>query len=113
MQVKQKSLANQLHVSLLDRSVLTYRSIAQMSEKQGQEEKPQKVYKELGYHASNCFEFEKVLDWNKRISGFSEKQKNYYKVAFERYAEFKALLVNKDKDWEITINDKKERLVTE
>jgi len=33
MQVKQKNLANQLHVSLLDRSVLTYRSIAQMSEK--------------------------------------------------------------------------------
>ena len=43
----------------------------------------------------------------------SEKQKNYYKVAFERYAEMKALLVNKDKDWDVTINDKKERLVTE
>jgi len=25
----------------------------------------------------------------------------------------KALLVNKDKDWDVTINDKKERLVTE
>lgn len=28
-------------------------------------------------------------------------------------AEFKALLVDKSKDWEVTINDKKERLVVE
>jgi hypothetical protein len=74
MQVKQKNKHdNQLHVSLLDRSVLTHRSIAQMSEQQIQQEKPQKVYKEIEYLPSNCFEFEKVLDWNKRISGFSEK----------------------------------------
>ena len=81
---------------LLDKSLLTYRSHAMLDESI----KPLKEYKELGYLPSNLFEIERVVDWNKRIAGFTEKQKNKYKKAFEKMKEFKALITDTNPQWE-------------
>ena len=61
----------------------------------------------------NIFEVERVLDWNKRTESFTEKQKNKYKVAWAKMKEFKAMLKDKSKEWNVTIEDKKERLKCE
>lgn len=99
--------------------MMTHRSIAQISEHHLANSevskiiKPSKEYKELGYIPQNLFEIERVLNWEKRIASFSEKQKNKYKIAQEKMKEFKLLLKDKNKDWYLTIDDKKERLKCE
>ena len=67
--------------------------------------RPFKVYEEVSN--LSIFEIERVKDWNKRIEGYNESQKNKYKLAFEKMAELKIALEDRE-DWDLTIDKKKD-----
>jgi hypothetical protein len=50
-------------------------------------EKPQKVYKEITEVATDIFQIEKVIDWNKRIQNYPSTTKNLYNKAFAKVQE--------------------------
>lgn len=70
-------------------------------------------YVELTNVPDACFEIERVLDWDKRIANYTDKQKALYKRGLEKLEEFKQLLVDKEYDWQVTIQQKKKRIFCE
>jgi len=54
-----------------------------------------------------------VLNWEKRISDYSEATKAKYQYAFEREAELKELLNDKSDDWKVYIDKPKEDIFCE
>lgn len=75
--------------------------------------RPKKVYNELNYLPNHCFEIERVVNWEKRIQGYSEKSKNRYKTAQSKLKELRDLFADKADDWKVTIDNKKPRLFCE
>ena len=71
------------------------------------------MYKEITETPEQAFVVEKVLDWNSRIEGYTQAQKNKYKTAIEKMEELENILKDDSKDWYFSINDKKKNLTCE
>ena len=61
--------------------------------------KSAKVYKEITETPEQAFVVERVLDWNARIEGYTQAQKNKYKVALEKTEMFLNILKEDSKGW--------------
>jgi len=61
----------------------------------------------------NPFYLEEVLDWEKRIQGYSSNVKDKYKLAFTKMDEFLKVLNDDPKEYKVVINDKKKGLMCE
>jgi hypothetical protein len=61
----------------------------------------------------NCFYIEQVLDWEKRIAGYSASVKAKYAKGFKKMDEFVAILAEDASKFKVTINDKKSGLLCE
>ena len=73
-----------------------------------------KVYQELPEEVPGAvYQIEKVLNWEKRIEGYSEYKKSLYKKAFEKQQEFIDVMADKGSHWKVTIDNKKNNLFCE
>ena len=58
------------------------------------------------------FFIEKIIDWEKRISNYSEMAKAKYRKGMSKFEEFKSFLAD-NVDWKIVIDNKKTNLFCE
>ena len=61
----------------------------------------------------NPFYLEEVLDWEKRIAGYTTDIKGKYKEAFTKMDEFLKVLNDDPSEYKVVINDKKKGLLCE
>lgn len=110
IQVRPKSLMNQIGASMMMDKSLNMPSGQGISDILESYRKPVKVYEEITYVPTNVFEIERVKDWNKRIEAYSEKTKNKYKLAFQKMEELK-LALKDSSNWSTTVDSKKDKLL--
>lgn len=74
--------------------------------------KPKVEYDEIDECPKEIFRVERVIDWKKRIEGYTQYQQNKYEEAFKRLKMFESALDDTE-GWDVKLNNKSTGLFVE
>jgi len=62
---------------------------------------------------TDMFFIEKVIDWEKRIEGYTDEIKSKYRQGIQKFDELRSVMNDTASDWSQVVNNKKNNLICE
>ena len=72
-----------------------------------------KIYNEMVDEPTEMFFIEKVIDWEKRIEGYTNDIKAKYREGVMKFAELQSVLAESASNWHTVVDNKKKNLICE